>query len=180
MINIRSKAAQAALSYFFLHEGTEMYVNELARRIGQESGNLTRKLKELERDGLLKSDLRGNQKYYSLNPSFPLISEYRQIILKSVGLEHLLQEAVRSVSGVEKALLFGSYAENRMDMASDIDLLVVGKHNALDLQRAIARVQKTTNREINAVNLTPSEYEKRRKNDLFVKSLHHKPHISLL
>src|SRR5687767_3258734 len=153
MISLRSRITQGVLGYLFLHEGTEMYVNEMARRLGLDSGNLTRKLIELERAGLLRSDTRGHQKYYSLNPSFPLLKEYREITLKSVGLEHLLKETLQMVTGIKEAFLFGSYAENRMDLASDLDLLVVGTHKALDLQRALAGLQKKTDREINVVNL---------------------------
>lgn len=180
MLALKSRLTQDALAYLFLHEGAAMYVNELARRIGHESGNVTRKLMQLEREGVLKSEMRGKQKYYSLNPSFPLLKEYRQIVLKSFGLEALLKEAVRAVPGIQKAFLFGSYVENKMDMASDIDLLVIGKHKALELQKAVTGIQKKIDREINVVNLTPAEYDKRRRTDPFLKSVERKPRISLL
>lgn len=180
MISLRSKITQDVLGYFFIHAGSALYVNELARRFHHESGNLTRKLIQLEKDGVLKSEIKGKEKYYSLNSSFPLIKEYKQIILKSVGLEHMLREAIKEVPGVAAAYLFGSYAADRMDMTSDIDLLAVGNHKALDLQRAISPIQTQVDREINAVNLTPEEYAKRRKTDPFIKSLEHKPRLALV
>jgi DNA-binding transcriptional ArsR family regulator len=180
MIGLKSKIAQETLAYFFLHEEVEMYVSELARRLDLDSGNLTRKLIELENAGILKSEQRGMQKYYSLNPSFPLLKEYRQITLKSIGLEHLLKETLKQVPGLKKALLFGSYAENRMDIASDIDLLALGNHKALDLQKTLANIQKKTDREINVVNMTEAEYEKRKRSDAFLVSIQRKKHISLL
>ncbi|MCB4755940.1 MAG: nucleotidyltransferase domain-containing protein [Elusimicrobia bacterium] len=179
MISWRSKITQDVLSYFFLHEGASLYVNELARRLGHDSGNLTRKLIELERNGLLKSEAKGVQKYYSLNPSFPLLNEYKRITLKSVGLERLLRDALLGVPELEKAYLFGSYAEDKMDMASDIDLLAIGRHKPLALQKAILDVQKKTEREINAMSFTPKEFEKKRRDDPFLKSVLQKPRVIL-
>lgn len=180
MISLRSKITQDVLGHYFLHQETAAYVNELARRLGHDSGNLARKLIELEKEGVLKSELRGKQKYYSLNPSFPLLDEYKRITLKSVGLERLLKDALQKVPGIKEAVVFGSYAENKMDMASDIDLLAVGSHKPLDLQKAIADIQKKTDREINVINLTSVEYEKRRGTDPLLKSIQQKPRISLL
>jgi len=55
LISIKSKITKSVLSYFMLHEGAEMYVNELARRFNLDNGNLSRKLNDLEIEGLLKS-----------------------------------------------------------------------------------------------------------------------------
>ena len=85
MLSLRSKIAQAVLGYFMLHEGTELYVHEMARRLSLNQGNLDRKLKQLEKEGILKSELRGKERYYSLNTSFPLLKEYKRIVLKTIG-----------------------------------------------------------------------------------------------
>ena len=171
MLSLKSKITQAVLGYFMLHEGQELYVNEIARRLTLDQGNLDRKLKELEKDGILKSELRGKERYYSLNPSFPLFKEYKKIILKTVGLEHVLKKAFQSVKRLKQAYLFGSYAKDQMDLASDIDLLAVGNHDTLELQKKISEIQKSIGREINVVSFGPAEYEKKRKKDPFVKSV---------
>ena len=92
MISLRSKVTRDVLSELFLRQEGSFYVNELARRLKLDSGNLTRKLHELENIGLLKSDYRGRERYYSLNKSYPLINEYRKIVLKTVGLEGSLKD----------------------------------------------------------------------------------------
>ena len=171
MLSLKSKITQAVLGYFMLHEGTELYVHEMARRLTLNQGNLDRKLKELEKEGILKSEIRGKERYYSLNASFPLLKEYKKIILKTVGLEHTLREALQRVKGLKQAYLFGSYAKDQMDAASDIDLLAVGNHNTLELQKEIFDVQKSIGREINVVSLGSAEYEKKRKVDPFIKSV---------
>lgn len=180
MVSLKSKIAQAVLGYFMLHEGTELYVNEMARLLSVDQGNLDRKLKELEKEGILKSELRGKERYYSLNPSFPLLTEYKRIVLKTIGLEHVLKEALQKVRGLKEAYLFGSYAKDQMDAASDIDLLAVGNHNTLELQKRISEIQKSVGREINVVSLGSAEYEKKRKGDSFIKSVLQDKRIQIL
>ena len=180
MLSLKSKITQAVLGYFMLHEGAELYVHEMARRLTLDQGNLDRKLKELEKDGILKSELRGKERYYSLNASFPLLKEYKRIILKTVGLEHVLKDELQRVKGLKQVYLFGSYAKNQMDAASDIDVLAVGNHNTLELQKKISAIQKSVGREINVISLGPAEYEKKRKSDPFIKSVHHGKKIQIV
>ena len=171
MLSLRSKITKAVLSYFLLHEHAEMYVLEMARKLHLDDGNLARKLKELEKEGILKCEEKGKERYYSLNKAFPLLKEYRQIIMKTVGIEGALKDLLKDVKGIEEAFLFGSYAKDRMDSASDIDLMVVGDQDTVELRKKLAGIQKTTDREINLVSMSPAEYEKRKKQDSFVKSL---------
>jgi predicted nucleotidyltransferase len=180
MINFRSKIAREIMNYLFLHEGTSLYVNEMSRRFGVDRGNLVRKLKELEKEGILKSEWKGNQRYYSLNPSFPLINEYKKIIFKTSGLEHGLKKVLEDVKGVKKAVLFGSYAADKMDLSSDIDVLVIGEHDTLDLQKKISQFQKSIDREINVINMGTKEYDKKLNTDPLLRTIQEGKSISIL
>lgn len=159
MIAPRSKITQRVLGFLMLHEEAELYVNEMARRLEVDAGNLIRKLRELEAEGILKSRERGRERYYSLNAAYPLLQEYKRIILKTVGVEHLLRQAVRKIRGIQTACLFGSYAQDRMDASSDIDLLLVGTHDTVGAQREIARVKRSVDRQINVISMSPKEYK---------------------
>lgn len=180
MINLRSQITQKVLGYFYLHEDAEMYINEMARRLGLDSGNLTRKLEELESQEILKSQWKGAQRYYSLNKGFSLYQEYKKIIKKTVGFEETLRASLISLPGIRQAVLFGSYAADQMDQKSDIDLLVIGDHDTVELQRIIARMQKSIDREINCISMTGKEYREKQKRDPFLKSLKDKARIDLL
>ncbi len=180
MLNLRSKPARAVLGYFMLNDEAEAYVNELARQLELDSGNLARKLRELEKTGVLRSVERGRERYYSLNPDFPLLKEYKQIVLKTVGIEHTLREALTKVNGVKRAFIFGSYASGAFDAASDIDLLVIGSHKTLDVLRVVATIQKAIGREINVVNMDEAEYRRRSASDHFVKTINHGNKVELI
>jgi predicted nucleotidyltransferase len=180
MISLRAKETKAVLGYLFLHEDAELYVNEMARKFSLDDGNLSRKLKELAGEGILKCRESANACYYSLNPRYPLLKEYKGIVLKTIGLEQQLRDALSGVSGIEQAFLFGSYAKGTMDASSDIDLLVVGEHGTLPLQRAIAGIQKGTDREINVISMGSREYKEKFRKDPFLKSLADKKKVQLI
>lgn len=180
MIGMKSKITRSVLAWLVLHKDEMFYVNDLARKLDLDPGNLHRKLVELETEGILKSRLQGNQRYYGLDAKYPLLREYTQIILKTVGLEHQLREVFSSLTGVARAFLFGSYAADAMDAGSDIDVIVIGTHDPLDLMRRVSEVQKRSGREINLINLTPDEFAAKRRNDPFLKSVMEKPKIKLL
>ncbi len=180
MLSLRSKITKSVLGYFILHDYAQMYVLEIARRLHLDGSNLAKKLRELEAEGILKSDERGKERYYSLNKNFPLLKEYKQIILKTVGIEGLLKGLLRDITGLKEAYLFGSYAKDQMDSASDIDLLAVGEHDTIELRKKLSQIQKTTDREINLVSMSQAEYEKRKKQDSFIQSLQKSKKIKLI
>ena len=141
---------------------------------------MTRKLRELESEGILTSETRGRERYYSLNKSYSLLDEYRRIVLKTVGVEASLKAILKSVPGINHAAIFGSYAADNMDSNSDIDVLVVGEHRVLDLQAKIAQFQKKLSREVNVTNLSSKEYEVKKKTDHFIRNIENNPKVILI
>lgn len=163
MISLKSEITQKVLNYLFLNPHESLYINELARKLSLDKRNLVKKIRELEKEGLLISQQRGNLKFYSINNKFPLYKEYKNIILKSLGFEEKLKGILKIVPGIEQAYIYGSYADNKMDAHSDIDLLVIGRHSIIALQKHISRLQQELDREINVVNMDNKEFLKRRK-----------------
>ena len=181
MISMRSKVTKELLNYFFLHPEESLFVNEISRKLDLDKRNLVKKLKELEEERILKSETKGNQKLYSIDKSFPLYDEYKQIVFKTIGIEKRLRDILDEVEGVEKAYIFGSYAKNEMDTHSDIDLLVIGEHKAMDLQKHVNKLQKQIDREINIVNMDKKEFEDRKKRkDAFIENVLRGKHIEVV
>jgi len=163
MISLRSKVAVKILDYYFLNPDVQHYINELARMLDLDPKNTETKLKVFEEKGILKSEFRGKERYYFLAKDSPLLEHYRQIFLKTYGIEKRLKDILSNIRGLEVAYIFGSYAANKMDPSSDIDILAVGSHSVLELQRVIAKLQKDTGREFNVTNLSRKEFEAKRK-----------------
>ncbi len=179
MLSLRSKVTRAILGYFFLHEDSRLYINEMSRRFRLDSGNLTRKLVELEKYGILKSEWQGSLRYYLLNREFPLFQEYKRIVQKTIGFQHRLEEVLRTVENIREAFIFGSFAQDQMDQNSDIDLMVIGDHGTIALQRQVAKLQKEIDREINCISMSPEEYRKKSKKDSFLKNIQKQKRIKI-
>jgi len=181
LISLRSEITKKLLNYFFINPHESLYINELSRKLNFDKRNLVKKLKELEKEGILKSQIRGNLKLYSINKSYPLYKEYKRIIFKTIGLEDKLKRVLKDVDGVKQAFIYGSYAKDKMDTHSDVDLLVIGYHEIVLLQRKLNSLQKEIDREINSVNMDEHELKKRIKNkDPFILGVFKKKHIKII
>ncbi|MBF0252592.1 MAG: nucleotidyltransferase domain-containing protein [Candidatus Omnitrophica bacterium] len=181
MISMKSKIAKELLNYFFLNPEESLFVNEIERKLDLDKRNLVKKLRELEETGILKSETRGNQKIYSINKGYPLYDEYRKIVFKTIGIESKLKSMISKIKGIEKVYLFGSYAKDSMEAHSDVDLLVIGDHSIMDLQKKISVIQKEIGREINVVNMDMRDFEKRKMNkDPFIETVFKEKNIEVL
>ena len=179
MISLRSKVTQKVLAFLFLYN-EEFYARELSRRLDLPHSNLIKKLHELENLGMLTSNYRGQEKYYKLNNKFPLLREYKKIVNQSFGFEERLKETLLKTKGTEKAILFGSYVTKKMERYSDIDLLVIGSHSIITLQKNISKLQKEFKREINIINMSNIEFEQKRSKDAFLKRILSSPIIEVI
>ena len=165
MLAFGSEITKKLLSYMMLHTDESLYLNEIVRKFNFDKRNLVKKLKELEKENLLRKEKRGSEVYYSLNRNFPLYDEYKKIILKTIGIESQLKAILLGLPGIKKAYIIGSYAKNKMDSFSDIDVLVIGDADTIELQKRIAALQKNIRRDINLINFSMAEYEKKKKNN---------------
>ncbi len=182
MISFRSKITREIFNYFLLNPQSKRYINELAGILGVDPKNLYVKLKELEeREGFLKSEFRGRERYFYLNKNYPYLKEYRAIFLKTIGLEKMLKDSLVGIKGIKAAYIFGSYAKNKMNTSSDVDLLVVGSHSVIEVQKAIAKIQKRIDREINVINVSNEEFNRKIKEKKgFFANVLANPHIKII
>ncbi len=181
MFQTRSKIIVKVLGYFLLNPKKRCYINELAKKLELDSGNLFRKLKELEEEGILVSEKRGNQRYFRLNKDYHLLKELKHYYNAKYGIANLIREKLEKIKGVKEAYIFGSYAKDSLGRESDIDVLIVGSHSSLEVKRKILPLQKNTGREINIIDLSPEEFkQKKRKKDEFIENIFSEEIIKVL
>ena len=165
---IRTKLLDAFLSL----PKARFYIRELERKINEEAKNISRELKNLESLGLLISESKGNQKFYSVNEDFFLFSELKGIIFKTTGVLGLLKDALAKLKGIEVAFIYGSYVTGKETEISDVDLMIVGKPDLAELNREINGLEDKLNREINYMCFDREEYEERKKTkDAFISEI---------
>jgi predicted nucleotidyltransferase len=121
--------------------------------------------------------VRGRQKHFRINKEHPLYDEFRRIVFKTVGVMGRLRERLAGIPGIRDAYLYGSFARNQEDPASDIDVLIVGKPPAQRLEAEIGKLERELKREINYTLMSEKEFADRRaKKDPFLADIfRHKP-----
>jgi len=163
LIVLKTKLRRNILTYSFTHPNENYYVRELAVLINEDPGNLSRELRRLEQEGLYISQIRGGSKFYSLSKDYPLFEELKKIISKTEGAEGSLKSLLDEFKGIILGLIYGSYAKDKINKTSDIDLVVVGDLPKDQFTRKIRNLESKLNREINFTSYSPKDFDKKRK-----------------
>ncbi len=158
------KTKRALLALFFSNPEESFYLRQIARITAAGQGSVQRELKKLAEAGIIERIEQGRQVYFRAKSNCPIFDELKGLILKTAGLVEVLRSALSPVSDkIDLAFVFGSQARGKAKAASDIDLLIVGNVDELELHRLISQTEGQLNRSINYTFLTAQEFKKRKK-----------------
>jgi len=181
MLNLRSQARRRLLTYYFTNPTAHHHLRDLAERLSTDPSNLSKELRRWEREGLFRSEVSGRQKYFQLNRGYPLFDEVRRIVGKTIGAPAAIRESLKKIKGIEQAHLYGSFAKNQQDSASDIDVLIIGAPREDLLSQAVRKLERQLGRDINYTVLTPKEFKSRRaRKDAFLENVWQNKRVSLI
>jgi predicted nucleotidyltransferase len=181
MLTLHSIPRQRLLAFYFTNPTARRHLRDLAQQLSIDPSNLSRELRRLEREGLFQSEISGRQKYFQLNRKYPIFNEVRSIVAKTIGAKFQIAEGLKGIKGIEEAYLYGSFARNQQDAASDIDILIIGNPNAKSLAVAIRKLEQQLGREINYTVLSRKEFTLRRKRkDAFLEDVWHNKRVPLV
>ncbi|MCD6383001.1 MAG: nucleotidyltransferase domain-containing protein [Thermoplasmata archaeon] len=176
-----SKTRVKLLTLFLMNPEREMYVREIARKIDENINAVRRELANLEEIGLLKSEYRGNSRYYMVNKDCPIYEELTSIFMKYEGVAGILKENLTELGKIDVAFIYGSFAKGGAGADSDIDLFLIGVVDEDLLAMKIMEIEKNLSREVNYVLFTPDEFRKRIEDrDPFVINVMKEPKIMLI
>ena len=170
------------LALLLLHSEQSYYVRELARLAEVPPGSLHRELKLLAATGLLIRTPVGNQVRYQANRECPVFAELAGFFRKTAGLADVLRDALVPLAGkVKLAFIFGSFAQGKEQVNSDVDVLLVGDIEFAGALQALAPTQQRLSRQVNPVVMTKAEFlRKFQQNDRFIKRIVNEPKILLI
>ncbi len=181
MFDLRSKARQRLLVYYFTNPTARRHLRDLAERLDIDASNLSKELRHLETEGLFRSEMSGRQKYFQLNREYALFHEVRGIVTKTIGAVPLIAQSLKKIEGLGEAYLYGSFARNQQDASSDIDVLLIGSPREEILAEAVRKLECQLGREINYAVLTPKEFKSRRaRKDAFLENVWQNRRVALL
>jgi len=160
---ISSKIRIEILRILTLNNERGLYINELIRKTGFSPRGVEKELKNLLSAGILKKEITGNQHRYQLDPTCPVHSEIKGLILKTVGLYDVLKRALAPAEDhIELACVFGSFAKGDYGNESDVDVLVVSDLSGLELAKLTGPVQNEIGRAVNVSHFSVEEFRKRK------------------
>lgn len=181
MIELRSKARRRLLAYYFANPTARLHLRDLAHRLSIDPSNLSKELVRLERQGLFRSEISGRQKYFQLNREYPLFAEVRGIVSKTIGAPSLIAQSLKKIRGIEEAYLYGSFASNQQDAASDIDVLVIGTPRDEVLAEEMRKIEQQLGREVSYTVLSRREFNSRHtRKDAFLENVWRNKRILLM
>lgn len=149
------------------------YMTELAKHLEVPPSSLQRELDSLVGAGFLLRRQDGRRIYFKANTDSPLFPELRGIAEKTSGVVPALATALDKFhEKIDLALIYGSMARGKEHAGSDIDLMVVGRIQQIDLLPALRKLESRFRREVNVTLFSPEEFRRRRASaDHFVGSV---------
>ncbi|MDD4271739.1 MAG: hypothetical protein PHF50_02950 [Patescibacteria group bacterium] len=163
------------LKLFLLNPAEKFYIRQLSRNLKLQLNSVRRELENLEKFGILTSDLKNEEeaaggsaspaggqekKYFRANPNFVLFDEIKALIVKAQILyEKDFVRKLNSIGKVKLLVLTGIFVNNPNTL---IDILIVGKINKPKLIKLIRELEVELGKEINYTVFDPHEFKYRR------------------
>ena len=85
-MKIFTKNKEKLLRLFFTHPKEQFYIQQIGRLLGKKPGVFQRTLDNLQKEGILLSEYKANAKFFRVNKKYPIYSELKSIIFKSVKI----------------------------------------------------------------------------------------------
>jgi len=167
------KSRQAILDLLFSHSDEAFYLRQITRLTGLNLGSVQRGVERLTRVGIINRVSKGREVFFRANPSCPVFSELKGLIIKTSGAIEAIKRALSPLEEkMELAFIYGSTATGTATADSDIDLFIVGAVTLDEVVLVLSKVEKSLAREINSSIFSEKEFqEKCRRKNHFVRSV---------
>ena len=123
----------------------------------------------------------GNQVYFEARPDQPLYGQIRDIVRQLAGTPIVLRRHLTGLPGVERVVIFGSYARGGLKSDSDVDVLIIGNPDRDELTDRLEMAGLEISRPVNETVMTREDLDARRaRGDRLVESIESQPSITIL
>ena len=143
---ITSKTRIKLLLKFFLNPKSVAYLRSLESEFGESTNAIRIELNRFEEAGMLKSFTKGNKKMFRANVEHPLYQDLRNLVLKYVGIDQIVDTIAHRLGDLKKVYLCGDYA-NGLDTGI-VDLILIGNIDQNYLLSLIEKAESLINRKI--------------------------------
>ena len=144
---ITSKTRLRLLTRFFISQANTGYLNGLANELGESTNAIRKELNHLHTAGYLNKSKSYNKIEYNVNTSHPLYDTLRNVVMKHLGLEDIVETVLDRMGSVHDIILIGDYAKG-IDSGS-IEIFLVGKSlNTQYISQLEEKIEKLINRKV--------------------------------
>jgi dihydroorotate dehydrogenase len=153
---ITSRTRKKLLLKFFLNSNSFAYLRHLEDELEESPNSLRIELQKFEKANMLVSRFQGNKKMYMVNTSHPIYHDIRNIILKSIGFDQIIDKVISQVTDLNKVFVLGKLAKGLN--SNIIDLLFVGDNiNVNYLITLINETERIIDKRIRYLTIKPEE-----------------------
>lgn len=157
-----SRIRTKLLQFFLNMPESSFYIRELERKINEDAKNISRELTNLEEIEFVKSEKRGNLKFYTANKAFLFYPELRALFLKSFGPSRLFREKFLNIDSLE-AVFWKEVPAAEEGRAREIKLVLIGKPDMTIVNDTINSLMAVTGFDISYRCFDREEFEERQK-----------------
>ena len=153
---ISSKTRIKLLIKFFINARTTAYLRNLETEFGESTNAIRLELNRFETAGLLESKMEGNKKVYQANIAHPYFREINGILLKFVGIDHVIDEVINKVGHLVRAFVTGDFAKGKPGNILDI-ALIGDQFDYNYLNTLVQKAEETLSFKIRYITILPDE-----------------------
>ena len=147
---ISSKTRIKLLLKFFLNSNTTAYLRGLEEEFGDSTNSIRIELNRFEKAGFISSHSLANKKMFKVNTQHPLFKDINSIVLKIVGLDHVIDYVLERMGDLNEVYLVGNLSKGKDSEV--IDLILVGDINEVFLKELITSAEKKIHKTIHYIH----------------------------
>jgi predicted nucleotidyltransferase len=139
----------------------ETYIRELAEKMNKPLSSIFQKIRKMEKLNIIKTQIKKNRKYLSVNYDSALTREaikliFIQKILNLKSFKSLIKE-----KGVQKIYLFGSASKGLADSSSDLDIAIIidNKTDKTKIEKYRRKIETEISKETDLIVITKKEFD---------------------
>lgn len=145
------KSELQILNYLTLVEDGSGFVSEIARNIGISKGEVSKAVKELKQNGLIRAEVYGRNTVCSVDRGSPVSMKWRI----AFNLFEIMPRLAGLRKNCDRIVLFGSCAQGTDTAQSDMDFFIITRDKAR-VNKAVEKIRFP--RSAQWVVKTPEEY----------------------
>lgn len=187
-----SKTRVKLLNLFYTNPNRAFYVREITRKVDEQINSVRRELSNLLSIGIITSDANNNRLYYEVNQKYEHYDSLSKIFggvavekaeetphdtkdakttkkAAPVAHEHPMAKDFRLLGKIDLVIFTGQFTR---DESSGVDMLLVGDVNQAKVNKLVAELEKTENKELRYTVMPLETYQYRLQiNDRFINNL---------